>query len=73
MFVASSALVLELEIGVTGEECAAFVDEAKRSLLREKDREVVALSEHLFDGCISGKIGTTISPSGSECFAPKLF
>lgn len=71
--VAFNASVSEFEIGVAGEECEAFVDEAKRSLLREKDREVVGLSETLFDGCMSGKMGTIISSSGNERFAPKLF
>lgn len=57
---------------MVGKECAAFVEEARRSLLKEKDLRGVGLSGHLFVGRISGKMGVIMSPSGKDRFAPKL-
>lgn len=57
---------------MVGKECAAFVDEARRSLLREKDLGGVWLSGHLLVGWISGKMGVIMSPPGKDRFAPKL-
>ena len=57
---------------MVGKECAAFVDEARRSLLREKDLGGVRLSGHLLVGWISGKMGVMMSPPGKDRFAPKL-
>lgn len=63
----------EVAIGVTGNECAAFVDEEKRTLLvRDGDLEVEALSEGASDGGVSGTMRTVLSISKEIVLARKL-
>lgn len=64
----------ELANGVTGNECAAFVDEGNRILLRERDLEVEGLWSRgpWSDGKVSGTIRTVLSQSCEQVFALKL-
>lgn len=62
----------ELAIGVTGNECAAFVDEGNKILLSESDLEVEGLSKGPFDDKVSGTIKTVFSQSCEQVFVLKL-
>lgn len=62
----------EFAIGVTGKEFAALVDEEKKTLLREKDLEVVGLSREPSDGGVSGIMRTVLSASWGKFFTLRL-
>lgn len=66
---------IELPIGVTGNECAALVDEGNNILLRERDLEVeglLSIGVGTSDGKASGKIKTFLSQSCELVFVLKL-
>ena len=64
----------ELAIGVTGNECAAFVDEGNKILLSEWDLEVEGLLSKgpLSDDKVSETIKTLFSESSEQVFVLKL-
>jgi hypothetical protein len=66
--------VPEFAIGVTGNECAAFVDEGNKILLSERDLEVEGLLSRvpLSDDKVSGTIKTVFSLSCEQVFVLKL-
>jgi hypothetical protein len=66
--------VPEFAIGVTGNECAAFVDEGNKILLSERDLEVEGLLSKgpLSDDKVSGTIKTVFSLSCEQVFVLKL-
>lgn len=59
-------------MGVAGKECATFVDEGNKILLRENDLEVDGLSRGPSDDGVSGRMRTVLSPSWAMFFALKL-